>query len=65
VEKQDGKRQLVKSRHRWVHNIKLDLGEIGWGGIGWIGLAHDKNQCRALVSTVMNLWVIKFGEVLE
>jgi hypothetical protein len=48
-----------------VHNIKLDLGEIGWGGIDWIGFGQDRNQCRALVNTVMNLWDINFREVLE
>jgi hypothetical protein len=24
-----------------VDNIKMDLGEIGWGGVDWIGLAQD------------------------
>jgi hypothetical protein len=35
----------------------MDLGEIGWGGVDWIGLAHDKNQCRVHVNAVMNLQV--------
>jgi hypothetical protein len=39
------------------NNIKMDLKVIGWGGIGWIHLAQDRNQCRDLVSTVMNLLV--------
>jgi hypothetical protein len=38
---------------RWVDNIKMDLREIGQGGMDWIDLAQDKNQRRALV----NLWV--------
>jgi hypothetical protein len=42
-------------RCRWVDNIKMDLREIGWGDVDWIDLAQDK--WRALVNTVMNLWV--------
>jgi hypothetical protein len=37
-----------------VDNIKIDLREIGWGGMDWIYLAQDKEQWRALVNTVMN-----------
>jgi hypothetical protein len=40
-----------------VDNIKMDLGEIGWGGEDWIGLAQDRDQWRALVNVVMNLWI--------
>jgi hypothetical protein len=40
-----------------VDNIKIDLGEIGWDGMDWINLALDRDQWRALVNTVMNLWV--------
>jgi hypothetical protein len=40
-----------------VDNIKIDLGDIEWGGICWIDLAQDKDQGRALVNMVMNLWV--------
>jgi hypothetical protein len=35
----------------------MDLGEVGWGDVDWIGLAKDRNMGRALVNTVMNLWV--------
>jgi hypothetical protein len=38
-----------------VDNIKMDLREIGWGGIDWIDLALDRDKCRAFVNTVMNL----------
>jgi hypothetical protein len=41
----------------WQDNVKMDLREIGWGGMDWIDLAQDMYQCRALVDTVMNLWV--------
>jgi hypothetical protein len=42
----------------WVDNIKMDLREIGWGGVDWIDLAQDTNQWRALVNTVMNIRVL-------
>jgi hypothetical protein len=35
----------------------MDLREIEWGGIDWIVLAQDRDQCRALVNMVMNFWV--------
>jgi hypothetical protein len=54
VGKPEGKRTLGRPRHRWVDNIKIDLGEIGWD---WIDLAQDRDQWRALVNAVMNLQV--------
>jgi hypothetical protein len=57
VGKPKGKRPLGRPRHRWVHNIKMDLREIGWGGVDWIDLADDRDQWRALMNTVMNLRV--------
>jgi hypothetical protein len=42
---------------RWVDNIKMDLLEIGWGDVDWIGLAQDRDKWRALVNAVMNLRV--------
>jgi hypothetical protein len=38
-----------------VNNIKMDLGEMEWGDVDWIGLAQDRNRWRALVNAVMNL----------
>jgi hypothetical protein len=32
----------------------MNLGEIEWGGVDWIGLAQDRDNCRALVNSVMN-----------
>jgi hypothetical protein len=55
--KPEGKRLLVRPRRRWVDNIKMDLLEIGWGGVDWIGLAQDKDKWRALVNAVMNFRV--------
>jgi hypothetical protein len=40
-----------------VDNIKMDLREIRWDIMGWIDLAQDSDQWRALVNTVMNLRV--------
>jgi hypothetical protein len=53
----EGKRPLGRPRRRWEDNIRMDLREIGCGGMGWIDLAQDRDQWRALVNTVMNLWV--------
>jgi hypothetical protein len=57
VRKPKGKRPLGRPRRRWVGNIKMDFGEIGWDGMDWIDLAQDRDQWRALVKTVMNLRV--------
>jgi hypothetical protein len=57
VGKPEGKRRLVTPRHRWQYNIKMDLRKIGWEGMNWIHLTHDKDQWQALINTVMNLWV--------
>jgi hypothetical protein len=38
------KRPLGRPRRRWVDNIKMDLSEIGWGGVDWIGLAQDREK---------------------
>jgi hypothetical protein len=35
----------------------MDLREIGWGSMDWIDLAKDRDQCEALVNTVINLRV--------
>jgi hypothetical protein len=55
VGKAEGKRPLGRPRHRWVNNIRMDLGEVGLGDVDWIGLALDKNRRRALASSVLNV----------
>jgi hypothetical protein len=55
--KPEGKRPLGRARCRWVDNIRMDLGEVGWGDVDWIGLAQDRNRWRALVNSVLNLRV--------
>jgi hypothetical protein len=57
VGKPERKRKLGRPRRRWVDNIKMDLFEIVWGGVDWIGLAKDRGKWRALVNAVMNLRV--------
>jgi hypothetical protein len=55
--KPEGKTSLGRPRRRWVDNIRMDLGEVGWGDVDWIGLAKDRNSWRALVNSVLNLRV--------
>jgi hypothetical protein len=57
VRKPEGKRPLGRPRHRWVNNIRMDLGEVGWGDMNWIGLAKDRNRWIAIVNSVLNLQV--------
>jgi hypothetical protein len=57
VGKPEGKRPLGKPRLRRVYNIRMDLVEVGWGDVDWIGLAKDRNRWRALVNSVLNLRV--------
>jgi hypothetical protein len=55
--KPEGRRQLGRPRRSWVNSIRLDLQEVGWGYVDWIGLAQDRDSWRALVSAVMNFGV--------
>jgi hypothetical protein len=57
VGKPEGKPPLGRPRRRWVDSIKICLREIGCDGMGWIDLAQDRDQWRALVNPVMNLRV--------
>jgi hypothetical protein len=57
VGKPEGKRPLGRPGRRWVDKIRLDLGEVGWGDVDWIGVAQDRNGWRALVNSVLNLRV--------
>jgi hypothetical protein len=53
--KPGGKRPLVRPRRRWEDGIKVDLRDIGWGGVEWIHLAQDRDRWRAVVNAVMNV----------
>jgi hypothetical protein len=57
VGRPEGRRPLGRPRRRWEDNIKMDLQEVGWGGMDWIDMAQDTDRWRALVSAVMNLRV--------
>jgi hypothetical protein len=57
VGKPEGKRPQGRLGGRSMDNIIMDLREIGWGDMDWFDLAQDRDQWRALVNTVMNLWV--------
>jgi len=57
VGKPEGKRPLGRPRLRWEDNIKMDLQEVGCGGMDWIDLAQERDRWRAVVNVVMNLWV--------
>jgi len=58
VGKPEGKKPLGRPRRRWVDNIRMDLQEVEFGHMDWIGLAQDRDRWRTLVSTVMNLRVL-------
>jgi hypothetical protein len=54
IKKPEEKRPLGRSRRRWVDNVRIDLGEVGWGAVDWIALAQDRNRWRALGNSVLN-----------
>ena len=51
----EAKRLLGRPRHRWEDNIKMDLQEVGYGGMDWIELVQDRDKWWKLVNVVMNL----------
>jgi len=57
VGKSEGETPVGKPRRRWEDNIKMDLQEVGSGGMDWIDLAQDRDRWRALANVVMNLRV--------
>jgi hypothetical protein len=54
VGKPEGRRPLGRPRRSWVNNSKMNLRVINLGNMGWIDLAQDRDQWRALVNTVMD-----------
>jgi hypothetical protein len=58
VGKPEGRRPLGRPRRGWEDGVRMDLREIGLGGVDWIGLAEDRDLWRAVVSAVMNLRVL-------
>jgi hypothetical protein len=67
VGKPERRRPLGKLRRRWLDNIRMDLLELGWGDVDWIGLTQGRNRWRrALVNSILNLRVsIKCWETIE
>jgi hypothetical protein len=57
VGKREGKRPLGRPRRGWDDTIKMDIQEVGCGGMDWIELAQDRDSWRALANAVMNLRV--------
>jgi len=55
--KPEGKRPLGRPRRRWMDNIRMDLQEVGYGCMDWIGRAQDRDSWRTFVSAKMNLRV--------
>jgi hypothetical protein len=54
VGKNEVKRPLRRPRHKWEDNVKMDLQEVGCGGMDWINLAQDRDRWRAIVNAVMD-----------
>jgi hypothetical protein len=57
VRKPEGKRPLGRPRLKLMDNIKMDLQEVGCGGVDWINMAQDRERCPVLVNAVMNFRV--------
>jgi len=57
VGKPKGNRPFGRPRRRWEDNIKIDLQDVGCGGIEWIELAQVRDRWQALINAVMNLHV--------
>jgi hypothetical protein len=48
---------LGRPRRRWVYNIRMDLGKMGWSDVDWIGLAQDRSRLRVLAKSGRNIRV--------
>jgi len=57
VGKPGGKKPMGRPRRTWEDNIKMDLQEVGCGGMDWMELAQDRDRWRELVNVVMNFRV--------
>jgi predicted small integral membrane protein len=55
--KSEGRRPLGRQSRERVDNIRMDLVEVGWGDVDWVGLAQDRDRWRALMNSVLNLRV--------
>jgi hypothetical protein len=57
MEKPEGRSPQGRPSLRWLDDIRMDLVEVGWGDVDWIGMVQDRDRWRALVNAVMNLLV--------
>jgi hypothetical protein len=57
VGKPEQRRPLRRPRRMWFDNIRIDLVEVGWSDVDWIGQAQDRDRWRALVNSVLNFRV--------
>jgi hypothetical protein len=57
VGKPEGRRSLGRPSRRWLDNIRINLVEVGWGDLDWIGLAQDRDRSTTFVNSVLNLRV--------
>jgi hypothetical protein len=51
VRRPEGKRPLGRPRHRWEVNIKMGMQGVGWGDMGWIGLAQNRDRWGGVLCT--------------
>jgi hypothetical protein len=59
--KPEGRRPLGRPRRRWEDNIKMDLREVGWGGMDWISVAQYRDRWRAVVNFLSRLGRFSFS----
>jgi hypothetical protein len=52
-----GKKPIERPRRRWENDIRNYLREIGWEGVDWMNMDRHKDQCLALVNTVLSIRV--------
>jgi hypothetical protein len=53
----EGRRSLGRPRCTLLDHIRMELAEVGWGDVDWIGLDQDRDRWRVFVNSVLNLWV--------
>jgi hypothetical protein len=62
MEKPEEKRQLERPRSRWVDNIRIDLGEVGWGDVDWIGTEPSGSvKCWETIEWPNNGWPLEYS----
>jgi hypothetical protein len=57
VGKPEGRRPVGRPSRRWLENVRMDLVEVGWGDVDWVGLGRVRDRWRALVNSVLNVRV--------